>query len=150
MVRISGTVSPVPIRRKNWTALSSGPWEYTELHSLYGKIRTANDSASQSKFVTVRQMFSDDPATKLRRVSKLRRWSLFWSTAAWLYRSVLMSTAPLSSSDSIFLYINSQICVCQHLKVKKKSLCIVEQKAEGEIGWYAKENGYLKNDCVLI
>lgn len=34
--------------------------------SLIGKIRTANDSASQSNFVTVRQMFSDDPVTKLQ------------------------------------------------------------------------------------
>jgi hypothetical protein len=34
--------------------------------------------------------------------------------------------------------------------VKKKTLCIVEQKGVGEIGGNAKENGYLKNDCVLI
>ena len=36
-------------------------------------------------------------------------------------RRVLMSTAPLSPSDSIFMYINSQFKQCQHPKVKKKS-----------------------------
>ena len=35
-------------------------------HKKKGVIRTANDSASQRFFVTVRQMFSDDPVWKTR------------------------------------------------------------------------------------
>ena len=62
---------------------------------------TANDSASQNKLVTVRQMFSDGPAIKAEAPLKLRRSSLSLQAVASPCLQVLMCTAPLSS-DLIF------------------------------------------------
>ena len=55
----------------------------------------AIDSASQM-LVTVRQIFSDDPATEKQAFSCASAVSLFQPTAAWPCRKVLMSPAPLS------------------------------------------------------
>ena len=61
---IFGTCSPVPRGEKMDRFVKRSMEVYGMQFPRAGKIQTAIDSASQSNFVTVRQMFSDDPAFK--------------------------------------------------------------------------------------
>lgn len=60
--------------------------------------------ALHKKIVTVRQIFSDDPAWKIQAFSSLRRSSLSPTAAAWPCGWVLMKPAPLSKRFNFSLY----------------------------------------------
>ena len=87
-------------KNKNWIALISDP---TVMATYIVLLRYCFDSASQ-RFVTVRQILSDDPARKIQAFSLLRRSPLSVPADAWPYREVLMNTAPLSERFNFSLY----------------------------------------------
>lgn len=96
-------------KTKNRTASSSG--------STVTAIRKSTvmqhffDSASQ-RYVTVRQIFSDDPAWKIQAFSALRRLPLSPSAAAWPCRRLLLKPAPLSERFN-FPYTSTIKRICQ-------------------------------------
>ena len=63
------------------------------------QINNAGTTASialHKNFVTVRQMFSDEPAPQIQAFTELRRSPLSSPAAAWPCRKVLLNPAPLS------------------------------------------------------
>ena len=71
---------------------------YAEQPPRDGRFRTAIDSASQKISVTVRQMFSADPAGSGQNPGfLLRRSPLSRCAACWPCEAVLMNPAPLSN-----------------------------------------------------
>ena len=57
---------------------------------------TTASIALHKNFVTVRQIFSDDPAPQIQAFTELRRSPLSSPAAAWPCRQVLLNPAPLS------------------------------------------------------
>jgi len=91
--------------------------------SIYKKQKKLKQSmiALHKWFVTVRQIFSDDPAVKTQASLLLRRYSLSPTAAAWPCCWVLMRTAPLSSDSVAHILTPNVYIVNYHLrKVDKK------------------------------
>ena len=71
-------------------------------------VRIVIDSASQ-KLVTVRQIFSDDPAPQTQASAALRRSPLSSPAAAWPCEKVLLNPAPLSRRFSFSTSYHSKL-----------------------------------------
>ena len=67
------------------------------------------NSAPQKFFVTVRQIFSDDPAGGFQAKLPLRRYSLSLFAAARPCKEVLMNPAPLSQAIQFFFILTLPI-----------------------------------------
>lgn len=72
-----------------------------------GTCRTASDSASQS-FVTVRQIFSDEPTERNGHFLSISAVPPFRSDGCPPCQSLLMSPAPLSSDSILSVYYHGE------------------------------------------